>query len=103
MEEKEIKNSNSENNSTGKKEDKRNINQRIEDLVHQMEKANETIKKTFSLKFAFIRGVLQGLGIIIGSTILAGALYAITIQIFGNDVLDSIILDNVVESIKQDK
>jgi len=37
--------------------EKKNINQRIEDLVNEMEKTNSLIAKVFSLKSAFIRGL----------------------------------------------
>ncbi len=82
--------------------EKKNINQRIEDLVNEMEKTNSLIAKVFSLKSAFIRGLLQGLGIIIGSTILAGALYSMTVKLFGNDFLKDVVLDNVIEKYKQE-
>ena len=60
------------------KEENKSLNQRIEDLVVGIEKANKIIKKEFSWKRIFIRGLLQGLGIVIGSTILAGILYSVS-------------------------
>ena len=77
-------------------DDNKSLNQRIEDLVNEMEKNNLLIAKIYSLRSAFFRGTLQGLGIIIGSTILAGALYSMTVKLFGNDFLKDVILDNVV-------
>jgi len=84
-------------------DDNKSLNQRIEDLVNEMEKNNLLIAKIYSLRSAFFRGTLQGLGIIIGSTILAGALYSMTVKLFGNDFLKDVILDNVVEKYNQTK
>ena len=83
-----------------KKDDGKNLNQRIEDLVNEMEKTNHLVVKVFSLKSAFIRGLLQGLGIIIGSTILAGALYSVSLKIFGNNFLQGVTLEDVIKESK---
>ena len=60
------------------KENNKTLNQRIEDLVINMERVNNTVRKEFSFKRIFFRGLLQGLGFVIGSTILAGILYSIS-------------------------
>ena len=93
-----------EKNQPEEKEgDGKNLNQRIEDLVNEMEKRTKTVTRIFSLKFSFIRGLIQGLGIIIGSTVLAGALYSLTVELFGNDFLKDVVLDDVIEKYSQDK
>ena len=84
-------------------DDGKSLNQRIEDLVNEMERNNHLIAKIYSLRSAFFRGILQGLGIIIGSTILAGALYSMTVKLFGNDFLRDVVLDNVIEKYNQQK
>jgi hypothetical protein len=84
-------------------EENKSLSQRIEDLVNEMERNNHLIAKIYSLRSAFFRGLLQGLGIIIGSTILAGALYSMTVQLFGNDFLRDVVLDNVIEKYNQKK
>jgi hypothetical protein len=85
------------------KSDGKNLNQRIEDLVNEMEKSTKIITKVFSLKSSFIRGLMQGLGIVIGSTILAGALYSMTVELFGNDFLKDVVLDDVIKKYSQEK
>ena len=62
------------------KEEKKTLKQRIKDLVMQMEKVNKVITKQFSFKRIFIRGLLQGLGFVIGSTLIAGGLYSMAIK-----------------------
>ena len=84
-------------------EEKKSLNERIEDLVNEMERNNYLIARIYSLRSAFLRGTLQGLGIIIGSTILAGALYSMTVRLFGNDFLRDVVLDNVIEKYNQEK
>ncbi len=84
-------------------EEKKSLNERIEDLVNEMEKNNFLIAKIYSLRSAFFRGLLQGLGIIIGSTILAGALYSLGVHMFGKDFLKDVVLDDVIQKYSQEK
>jgi hypothetical protein len=79
------------------KEEKKSLNQRIEDLVVQLEKANKTVRKEFSFKRIFIRGLLQGLGIVIGSTILAGILYSLSTKFIDKDFIKENTLKYILE------
>ena len=79
------------------KEEKKSLNQRIEDLVIQIEKVNKTVKKEFSFKRIFLRGLLQGLGIVIGSTILAGILYSISVKFVDKKVIQKYTLEHILD------
>lgn len=86
-----------------KEDDGKNLNNRMEDLVLEMEKNTHVISKVYSIKSAFVRGLFQGLGIIIGSTILAGALYSMSVNLFGEDVLKGYILENIIEKARTEQ
>ena len=79
------------------KEEKKSLNQRIEDLVVSIEKVNRSVKKEFSFKRSFLRGLLQGLGIVIGSTILAGVLYSISTKFINKDFIKKNTLKYILE------
>ena len=68
----------------------KNLNGRIEDLVNVME-------KTFSLRASFVRGIFQGLGFIIGSTIIAGIAYSVLTQFVSPRVLHDMSFDAMLE------
>ncbi len=75
----------------------KNLNQRIEDLVLAMERMEKIAENKFSAKAAFARGVVQGLGMVVGSTIVAGILYAGLVKFISPQILQRVILENVVE------
>ena len=79
------------------KEEKKSLNQRIEDLVIQIEKVNKVVKKEFSFKRIFVRGLLQGLGIVIGSTILAGVLYSVSVKFVDKKVIQKYTLEHILD------
>jgi len=79
------------------KEEKKSLNQRIEDLVIQIEKVNKVVKKEFSFKRIFLRGLLQGLGIVIGSTILAGVLYSVSVKFVDKKVIQKYTLEHILD------
>ena len=85
------------------KEENKSLNQRIEDLVVGIEKANKIIKKEFSWKRIFIRGLLQGLGIVIGSTILAGILYSVSTKFIDKEFIKENTLKYILEQEENNK
>jgi len=68
----------------------KNLNKRIEDLVIVME-------KTFSYRASFVRGIFQGLGFIIGSTIIAGIGYTLLTKVVSPEALRDITIDAAIE------
>jgi len=68
----------------------KSLNARIEDLVIVME-------KTFSYRASFVRGIFQGLGFIIGSTIIAGIAYSILTNFVSPEVLHDMSIDAAME------
>ncbi len=76
------------------------LSERIEKLVSAMERLERLAERKFSLRYAFARGLMQGLGIVIGSTILAGVLYAIVIKFVSPDLIQSWTIDAVIERSK---
>ncbi len=68
----------------------KSLNERIEDLVIVME-------KTFSYRASFVRGIFQGLGFIIGSTIIAGIGYTLLTKIVSPEALRDMTIDAAIE------
>jgi len=79
------------------KKPEKNLNQRIEDLVDGLENVERVMEKRFSYRASFGRGVLQGLGIVVGSTIVAGILYATLTKFINPNFIDNLTLDSVIE------
>ncbi len=75
----------------------KNLNQRIEDLVLALERLEEIADKKLSFKSAFFRGIMQGLGIVIGSTIVAGILYAVLIKFVSPELIQKLMLENMLK------
>lgn len=73
------------------------LNERIEDLVGELEKLSKIADKRFSYKAALIRGVAQGLGIIIGSTVVAGILYAMLTKFISPKLIRDITIQKALE------
>ena len=73
------------------------LSERIEKLVSAMERLERLAERKFSLRYAFARGLMQGLGIVIGSTILAGALYWSATKFVSPDLIKSWTLKYMVE------
>ena len=80
---------------TENNEEWKNLNQRVEELVKSLEKSQKLNEEIHSMKFVLIRGVLQGLGFVLGSTIFAGILYYFFITFLGLDFLKEWTLDYV--------
>ena len=76
------------------------LNQRLENLVTELEKSTRVIKSRFSYRAAFSRGIMQGLGVVIGSTIIAGIAYTLLTQLISPKAIHDISIDAVVEQQK---
>jgi len=85
-----------ENNNNKSSTVDEDLNKRIESLIDSMERLEGLALKKFSIKSAFMRGVAQGLGIIIGSTIVAGLLYAALTQFISPQLIQKMMLENMV-------
>ena len=75
----------------------KNLNARIEDLVLELEKSTHIIKSRFSYRSSFLRGILQGLGIVIGSTIVAGILYTLATMFINPQIIHDMTIDAVMQ------
>ena len=80
-----------------KQTEDKSLKERVAELVDALEKARVSMEARFSLRRAFLRGVAQGLGIILGSTIVAGILYAIVVKFISPEFIQKYMLDSVVE------
>ncbi len=75
-----------------------NLRHRIENLVVALENIEDVIKTRLSFRYALMRGILQGLGFVIGSTIVAGILYLFITQFISPDFIKNITLDEVTKT-----
>ena len=82
------------------KKPEKTLSQRLESLVTELEKSTGIIKSRFSYKAAFLRGIAQGLGVVIGSTIIAGIAYTLVTQFISPKIIHDISIDAVVEQQK---
>ncbi len=82
---------------------KKSLNERLEDLVIAMESLEILLKRKFSIRSALLRGIAQGLGIIVGSTIVAGILYALLVKFISPEFVQSLLLENVVQELENRK
>ena len=76
------------------------LSSRLEKLVSTIERAEKILEKKLSFKYAFARGLMQGLGIVIGSTILAGLLYAVLVKFISPELIQKWTLEAVIERSK---
>ncbi len=83
-------------NEDKNEEEEKSLNERIKDLVDEMEKNNYLISKIYSWKNALWRGLFYGLGIVIGSTIFAGFLYSLAVNILGEDLIKEMTLEYII-------
>jgi len=68
----------------------KNLNGRIEDLVDIME-------KRFSYGATFGRGIVQGLGFIIGSTIVAGIGYTLLTKFISPEAINEMTINAAIQ------
>ena len=85
----EIKNGNHNNGEW------KTLNERIKQLVDTLENSQKLNNKMHSARFFFSRGIVQGLGFVIGSTVVAGLMYYFFITYLGLDFLKDWTLENV--------
>lgn len=85
---------------TGKRNDEewKNLNQRVEDLVNSLEKSQKLDEEIHSIRFVFVRGLFQGLGIVVGSTVFAGFLYYFFVTYLGLEFFKEWTLDYVSQN-----
>lgn len=58
-------------------------------------------KKQISLKFIFLKGVVYGLGTVIGATVLISVLSYFIVQIFGVEVINTEAIQNIQKQVTE--
>lgn len=53
-----------------------------EELIEEMKNITAHMRKFYSLKYSFFRGILYGIGFLLGTTIIAGILLTWTTKVF---------------------
>jgi len=64
-------------------------------LIEVLESLESLTKKQVSIKFIFLRGVIYGLGTVIGATVLISILSYSVVQIFGFEAIDTNAVENL--------
>lgn len=70
-----------------------------EQLIKVLGDLEDLTKRQVSLKFIFLRGVIYGLGTVIGATVLISVLSFSFVQLFGVEVIDPNAVENLQEQI----
>ena len=70
-----------------------------ERLITVLGDLEDLTKRQVSLKFIFVRGIIYGLGTVIGATVLISILSYSVVQIFGVEVIDTNAVENLQNQI----
>ena len=70
-----------------------------ERLIKVLGDLEDLTKRQVSLKFIFVRGIIYGLGTVIGATVLISILSYSVVQIFGVEVIDTNAVENLQNQI----
>ena len=70
-----------------------------ERLIKVLGGLEDLTKRQVSLKFIFVRGIIYGLGTVIGATVLISILSYSVVQIFGVEVIDTNAVKNLQDQI----
>jgi hypothetical protein len=70
-----------------------------ERLINVLGDLENLTKRQVSLKFIFVRGIIYGLGTVIGATVLISILSYSVVQIFGVEVIDTNAVQNLQDQI----
>ena len=70
-----------------------------ERLITVLGDLEDLTKRQVSLKFIFVRGIIYGLGTVIGATVLISILSYSVVQIFGVEVRDTNAVQNLQNQI----
>lgn len=70
-----------------------------ERLIKVLGDLEDLTKRQVSLKFIFVRGIIYGLGTVIGATVLISILSYSVVQIFGVEVIDTNAVQNLQNQI----
>jgi hypothetical protein len=68
--------------------------QQRERLITVLGSLEDLTQKQVSIRFIFLRGIVYGLGTVIGATLLISAVSFAFVQLFGVDVIDTDVLQN---------
>jgi hypothetical protein len=69
-------------------------------LIDVLSSLDSLTKKQVSLKFIFLRGIIYGLGTVIGATVLISILSYSLVEIFGTEIIDTNAVENIQEQIQ---
>ena len=72
-----------------------------EQLIKVLGDLEDLTKRQVSIKFIFLRGVVYGLGTVIGATVLISVLSFSFVQLFGVQVIDPNAVENLQMQITQ--
>jgi len=70
-----------------------------ERLITVLGSLEELTIRQVSIRFIFLRGVIYGLGTVIGATVLISILSYGFVQVFGVDVIDTEAVSNIQEQV----
>jgi len=69
-------------------------------LIDVLSSLDSLTKKQVSLKFIFLRGIIYGLGTVIGATVLISILSYSLVEIFGTEIINTNAVENIQEQIQ---
>lgn len=68
-----------------------------ERLITEMESLKDLTKRQVSFRFIFLRALVYGVGTVIGATILVSIISFVVTQVFGVDLFDRNVVQNIQE------
>jgi len=70
-------------------------------LITVLNSLEDYTRKQVSLKFIFTKGIVYGLGTVIGATLLISIVSYLFVQVFGVEVIDTEAIQNIQEQVAQ--
>jgi len=70
-----------------------------ERLITVLGSLEDLTKRQVSIRFIFLKGVIYGLGTVVGATLLISIVSYIFVQVFGVEVIDTEAIQNIQEQI----
>lgn len=71
------------------------IDQQRERLITVLDSLEGLTKRQVSIRFIFLKGVVYGLGTVIGATVLISVLSFTFVQLFGVEIIDTEAIQNI--------
>jgi len=70
-----------------------------ERLITVLGSLEDLTKRQVSIRFIFLKGVIYGLGTVVGATLLISIVSYMFVQVFGVEVIDTEAIQNIQEQI----